>query len=287
MKSAFESNFFSNNKTINLHGRLFDVTHPQVMGILNMTPDSFFDGGTNSSEKTTLLNVEKMIKDGASMIDVGGYSSRPGASIVTVEEEISRTIPIIKRIRSEFKDVVISIDTFRSEVARRAVEEGAHIINDISAGDLDAQMLTTVAMLQVPYIAMHMRGTPETMSELTHYDNVTKEVTEYLQRKINLLHAQGVKDIIIDPGFGFAKSRSQNFTLLNGLEYLHVLEKPILVGVSRKSMIWKTLATQPESALNGTTSLNTVAILKGASILRVHDVKEATEVITLMKALKA
>jgi dihydropteroate synthase len=286
MKSAFESNFFSNNKTINVHGRLFDVSQPQVMGILNMTPDSFFDGGSNATEKLALQKVATMLKDGATMVDVGGYSSRPGAAIVTVEEEIARTIPIIKKIKNEFKDLVISIDTFRSEVARKAVEAGAHIVNDISTGDLDPHMFTTVSMLQVPYIAMHMRGTPETMSELTHYDNVTKEVTEYLQRKINQLHAHGVKDIIVDPGFGFAKSVSQNFTLFNELDYLHVLEKPILVGVSRKSMIWKTLASNPDQALNGTTALNTIAVLKGASILRVHDVKEAVEVITLVNAVR-
>jgi dihydropteroate synthase len=223
-----------------------------------------------------------MLGDGATFIDIGGYSSRPGAIDISAEEEWQRVQPAISAIRKEFPQIIISIDTFRSTIARNAVNEGCDIVNDISAGQLDAEMFNTVAALNVPYIAMHMRGNPQTMSKLTDYENLTKEIINYFHAVIQQLYALKVKDIIIDPGFGFAKTAAQNFELLHNLQRLQILGKPMLVGLSRKSMIWRTLNTTPEQALNGTTALNTIALLKGASILRVHDVKEAREVVGLL-----
>jgi len=257
------------------------------MGIVNVTPDSFYDGGRLTDEKALLIHVEKMLNDGAAIIDVGGYSSRPGASDVPLEEERSRVINAIRCIKNKFADAVISVDTFRSPIARAAVEEGALIINDISAGELDADMFPTVAELQVPYICMHMKGTPQTMQTLATYDNLLHEIISYFHKKIAMLQALGINDIILDPGFGFAKSPEQNFKLLSHLEQLTVLGKPLLVGLSRKSMIWKTLRIDAEQALNGTTALNTVALMKGTSLLRVHDVKEAVECVTLFKSLNS
>ncbi len=226
-----------------------------------------------------------MLAEGADFIDVGGYSSRPGATDISVEEELARVIPVIKAIKDEFPSAIISIDSFRSQVAHVAVVEGAGLVNDISGGQLDPSMIKTVAALQVPYIIMHMRGTPQTMGQLTSYDNLTREVLDYFHQKIYDLKSAGLADIIIDPGFGFAKTADQNFDLLSNLNQFTVLEKPLLVGLSRKSMIWRTLQTTAEHALNGTTILNTLAVLKGASLLRVHDVKEAKEVITLVNRL--
>jgi dihydropteroate synthase len=258
---------------------------PAVMGILNITPDSFYEGSRVQMVNEVLKKTEVMLRDGATFIDIGGYSSRPGASDIPIEEEWQRVQPAISAIRKEFSQAIVSIDTFRSVIARNAVNEGCDIVNDISAGQLDNKMLTTVAELKVPYIAMHMRGIPQTMSQLTDYENLTKEIIDYFHSIIFQLHTLKAKDIIIDPGFGFAKTVAQNFELLNNLQQLQVLGKPMLVGLSRKSMIWRTLKTTPEHSLNGTTALNTIALLKGASILRVHDVKEAMEVINLLNQL--
>jgi dihydropteroate synthase len=269
------------SKTINVRGSLIDLTYPKVMGILNVTPDSFFEGSRFTDETAILDQVEKMLTDGATFIDVGGYSSRPGAKDISEIEELSRSISAVKVIAKKFPEALISIDTFRSEVGRQAILEGACIINDISAGDLDENMFSTVADLKVPYVMMHMRGTPQTMKTLTAYENPVKEITAHLQYKISKLQLLGLTDIIVDPGFGFAKTADQGFHLLKHLEYFQVLGKPILAGLSRKSMIWKTLDTDAEHSLNGTTCLNTIAALKGAAILRVHDVKEAMDVIRL------
>lgn len=271
--------------TINCKQSLIDFSVPKVMGIVNITPDSFYDGGKSTSEAAILKQVEKMLKDGATFIDVGGYSSRPNAEDISVQEEIDRAIPAIELILSHFPDTLISIDTFRSEVARTAVESGAAMVNDISGGDLDSKMIQTVAELQVPYIIMHMRGTPKTMTQLTDYDNITTEVIYDLSAKIREARAAGINDIIVDPGFGFAKTPRQSFELLKNLKLLQTLEAPILSGISRKSFIYKTLQITPQEALNGTTVMNTIAILNGSAILRVHDVKEATECIKLLQNL--
>lgn len=251
---------------------------PKVMGILNVTPDSFFDGGRYIDEAQLLSRAEKMLKEGADIIDVGGYSSRPGAEDVSEGEEITRVVNAVDIILKEYPDTLISVDTFRSKVAREAVMHGAALINDISAGTLDTQMFATVADLGVTYILMHMRGNPKTMNKLTQYDNLLLEMVTFLQEKVSNLREAGVKDIIIDPGFGFAKTIQQNYTILKNLRYFEILELPILVGISRKSTIYKSLQIEPEDALNGTTVLNTIALMNGASFLRVHDVKEAVEV---------
>jgi dihydropteroate synthase len=277
---------FSLNKTLNIGGRLVDLRKPIVMGILNVTPDSFFDGGRYTSEKQILLRVEQMLQEGARMIDLGGASSRPRAPQISSQQEVERVMPALKAIRKEFPQLFISVDTFRSELARISVQEGADLINDISGGSLDEAMFTTIAELKVPYIMMHMKGNPQTMTQHAEYQNLIKEIIDYFQAKIDTLHQLGVKDIIIDPGFGFAKTREHNFQLLNRLDLLKILEKPTLVGLSRKSMIWKTLEISADDALNGTTVLNTIALIKGASILRVHDVKQAIETIQLIDALK-
>lgn len=279
-------NFFKINKTILVKEKLIDLSEPKVMGILNITPDSFFDGGKFIEETQILKQIEKMLKEGATFIDIGGYSSRPGAKDISEEEEKSRVLPAVEVALKKFPDCIISVDTFRSTIAKLAVEAGAGLINDISGGSLDKKMPEVVASLNVPYILMHMQGTPQSMTSQTNYENLLKEMINYFHQKIYAFQALGIKDIIIDPGFGFAKTIDQNFELLKKLDYLKVLEKPMLVGLSRKSTIWKTLSIKPEEALNGTTALNTVALLKGASILRVHDVKEAMEVVKLIKALR-
>lgn len=263
-----------------------DLSLPKVMGILNCTPDSFYDGGVFSSSNRALEQAGKMLDEGAAIIDVGGYSTRPGASDVSEHEEVRRVIPVIEKIIQHFPEAVISIDTFRSSVARQAIASGASIINDISGGGLDSNMFETVTSLGVPYILMHSRGTPQTMASLTQYDHLLRDIVFDLSKKVSQLHSFGVKDIIIDPGFGFAKTIDQNFELLRNFDYFEILEKPILAGLSRKSMIWKTLGVRTEEALNGTTSLNMVALLKGASVLRVHDVKEAVECVKLVNLLK-
>jgi dihydropteroate synthase len=271
--------------TINCKGQLIDLSAPKVMGILNVTPDSFFDGGKYKDENSILNQAERMLSAGAGFIDIGGYSSRPGADFVSEAEELHRVVPIVELILKEFPDTLISIDTFRSEVAKQSVSAGAALINDISAGKLDENMLPSIGALGVPYIMMHMRGNPKTMQQLTTYENLVKDVISYFAERISKAHAEKINDIIIDPGFGFAKTREQNFQLLNNLELLQILDKPILAGVSRKSMIYKTLNTSSEQALNGTTALHMVALQKGAKILRVHDVKEAMECVTLYNQL--
>jgi len=256
------------------------------MGIINITPDSFFSGSRKNTSTDILKTAEKMLSEGATFLDIGGYSSRPGAVDISEQDELDRVLKPIEAIAKEFPQAIISIDTFRSGVAREAVANGARIINDISGGHLDPKMLGVVRELNVPYIAMHMRGTPQTMKEMTDYEDLLKEVTSYFSNVIHRCNDLGIKDVIIDPGFGFAKQASQSFQLLRDLKYLQQLERPMLVGVSRKSMIYKTLGTTPEEALNGTSVLNAIALLNGANILRVHDVKEAVEAIKLVEQLK-
>ncbi|AKC19506.1 dihydropteroate synthase [Flavobacterium psychrophilum] len=271
--------------TINCKGQLIDLSTPKVMGILNVTPDSFYDGGRFVSEKNVLIQVENMLQDGANFIDIGGQSSKPKAAIVSIDEELKRVVSIVDLILKKFPETMISIDTFNSKVAQIAVENGAAIINDISAGNLDDNMFETIAKLQVPYIMMHMRGTPQTMQEMTNYDDLVKDILFYFSEKVAKARSFGINDLIIDPGFGFAKTLEQNFELLNKLELFEMLKLPILVGVSRKSMIYKTLETTPENALNGTSVLNTISLTKGGNILRVHDVKEAVECVKLYAML--
>ncbi len=257
------------------------------MGIINVTPDSFYDGGKTMTLLDIVSQAEQMINEGATFLDVGGYSSRPGADEISEAEELKRVLPAIEAIDREFPDMLISVDTFRSTVAKKAVEHGAALINDISGGTLDKAMISTVAGLAVPYIAMHIRGTPKTMNSQTNYENVTRDVIFYFSEKIAEARANGINDIIADPGFGFAKTRQQSFEILNNLELFRQLNIPLLVGLSRKSMIYKTLQSTPENALNGTTALHSIALLKGASILRVHDVKEAVECVTLLQGFKS
>jgi len=268
--------------TINCLGKLIDLTSPKVMGILNVTPNSFYDGGKHSDEKSVLFQVEKMLTEGATFIDIGAYSSKPSSEFVSELEEIERLVPAIQLILKYFPDTLISVDTFRAKVAKAAMENGACIINDISAGSLDTEMMETVARLQVPYIMMHMKGNPQTMQSLANYENITKEILFYFSEKVAQARSLGINDLLIDPGFGFAKTKDQNFEVMNNLELFQMLELPILVGVSRKSMIYKTLETSADFALNGTTVMNTIALQKGANILRVHDVKEAMETIKLV-----
>lgn len=273
--------------TINCKGNLIDLSTPKVMGVLNLTPDSFYDGGKYKNESDILSQVYIMLKSGATFVDIGAYSSRPNATHIEEAEELKRLLPIISLIIKEFPEILISIDTFRSQVAKHGIEAGAALINDISAGKLDENMLPTIATLKVPYIMMHMKGTPQTMQQQTDYKNLMKDILFYFSERIAKAHALGIIDVIIDPGFGFAKTTEQNFELLKHLELLKTLDKAILTGLSRKSMIYKTLKNAPKDALNGTTVLNTVALQKGASILRVHDVKEAMECVTLLNQLKA
>ncbi len=272
-------------QTLNCHGNLIDLSVPKIMGIINVTPDSFYDGGKTFSENEILEQAEKMLSEGASFLDIGGYSTRPNADEISEKEEIRRVVEAIEIILKKFPEALISVDTFRSEVAQKAVEAGAAIVNDVSGGTLDTEMYSTVARLKVPYIVMHMRGTPQTMAKLNDYKNVSIEVLKDLSEKIARARAVGINDIIADPGFGFAKTRKQSFEVLSNLEFFQNLGVPILVGVSRKSMIYKTLETSAQNALNGTTSLNTIALLKGASILRVHDVKEAVECVKLWEKI--
>jgi dihydropteroate synthase len=269
------------NITLNLKGKLRIIDHPMVMGIINATPDSFYVG-SRKSEDNVLRTAEKMLTDGAEILDIGAYSTRPGAQEVSVEEELKRAIPIIKIIHQHFPDTIISIDTFRAEIARAAVEVGASIINDVSAGEDDANMFDTVAKLGVPYIMMHKRGTPQTMTKLTQYEDIVLDVLNYFTNRISAAKLAGIKDLIVDSGFGFAKTMEQNYQLLKSLDRFAILELPILVGVSRKRMIQQIIDTSAADALNGTTVLHTLALLKGADILRVHDVKEAVESVKLV-----
>lgn len=271
--------------TINCNGKLINLNQPKIMGILNITPDSFFDGGKHNNEKGILLHVEKMLQEGATFIDIGAYSSRPGAVHISEKEELERMLPIVKSIIRTFPEAILSIDTFRSEIAKASVQEGAAIINDISSGELDTKMLSTIGDLQVPYIMMHMQGTPQNMQANPTYNNVTQDVLFYFSKKVAEARSHGINDVIIDPGFGFGKTITHNYQLLNELELLRNAELPVLIGLSRKSMIYKVLDTTPEHALNGTIALNFLALHKGTQILRVHDVKEAKECVTLFESL--
>lgn len=261
---------------------MLDLSVPKVMAILNITPDSFYSGSRVSNEAEILERVKNMLNDGADILDVGGYSTRPGADNISEAEEMDRIAPVIAAIHQTFPDAIISIDTFRSNVARTALECGASIINDISGFEIDPDIADVAAENNVPYILMHMRGTPQTMTSQTNYDNLIMDIASYFSKKIQVLQDKGVKDIIIDPGFGFSKTIEQNYQLLEEMEILSFLNKPILLGISRKSMIYKKLGIKPEEALNGTIALNAIGLSKGANILRVHDVKEAVDLIRLL-----
>ena len=273
--------------TINCKGQLIDLSKPKVMGILNVTPNSFFDGGKYKNADEIVAQVQKMLSEGATFIDIGAYSSKPNAEFVSVEEEIARIVPIVELLVQQFPNILISIDTFRSEVAEACILKGAALINDISAGKLDDLMLGVVAKYKVPYIMMHMRGTPQTMQILTEYEDLIKEMLLYFSERIAAARSLGINDLIVDPGFGFAKTLEQNYEVLQKMELFQQLELPILSGISRKSMIYKVLNTNASESLNGTTTLNTITLVKGASILRVHDVKEAMECVTLFNAMNS
>lgn len=270
---------------INCKGQLIDLNEPKIMGIVNTTPDSFYDGGSNDSMELILEKVRTHLKNGADMIDLGGYSTKPGAEKVTEEEELKRTIPVIEKLIKEFPNLLISVDTFRGKVAREAIAAGASIINDVSGWELDSDMFSAIIELKVPYILMHMQGNPQTMQQNPHYDNITSEVNSYFSKKIKALREAGINDIILDPGFGFAKNIEHNYTLFSEMEVIGFGDYPLLVGISRKSMIYKLFNTSPSEALNGTSVLNFAALQKGAKILRVHDVKEAKETLSLFKKL--
>ncbi len=270
---------------INCLGNLMDLTKPKVMGILNVTPNSFYDGGKYQHEKEILNRVEVMLDEGADFIDIGAYSSKPNAELVTEQEEMQRLLPVVDAVLQAFPSTIISVDTFRSGVAKIAIEHGAAMVNDISAGSLDEKMMETVAQLQVPYIMMHMKGTPQTMMQQVQYEDIVKEMLFYFSEKVAQARQLGIHDLIVDPGFGFAKTTEQNYEVLQKLQLFQVLELPILAGVSRKSMIYKPLESSPDHALNGTTALNMIALTKGASILRVHDIKEAVECVKLFSLM--
>jgi dihydropteroate synthase len=284
--SEIEDKLFPLKYTLQIKGRLVCLKRPQIMGILNLTPDSFFgESRVLGSREVLIEKVTKMVSEGADMLDLGGYSTRPGAVDVTLEEEIQRIVPAVEWIAEAFPSVLISVDTFRAKVAEAAVSSGAHLVNDISAGSLDPKMLETVGKLEIPYIAMHMRGNPQTMQKKTNYSDILVELLNYFAEKTALCRKFGIKDVIIDPGFGFAKTIDQNYWILRNLKYFQALSLPILAGVSRKSMIYKTLGVSPEEALNGSTALHIYALTQGANILRVHDVKEAKETLTLYHQL--
>ena len=272
--------------TINCNGKLIDLNTPRIMGILNLTPDSFFDGGRYQIEEEILKQVEIMLSEGATFIDLGGYSSRPGAKNVSAEDERLRVLPALELILKNFENILVSIDTFRSDIAQECIETGACMVNDISAGSMDEKMFETVARLQVPYIIMHMKGTPQDMQTHTTYQNLVKDIIYYFSEKVFELRALGLNDIIIDPGYGFSKTLDQNYEILGCSELLKNLELPILTGISRKSMLYKVLECGPEDALNATTAVHSIALMKGTNILRVHDVKEASETIRIMEQIK-
>lgn len=273
---------------INVNGRLTDLSKPQVMGILNVTPDSFYAGSRAETEQAIIQRLHQIVEEGASIIDVGAYSSRPNAQHISMDEEMKRLRIGLNLIQKHIPNAVVSVDTFRADVAKMCVEEyNVALINDIAAGSMDEQMFTTIARLGVPYIIMHMQGTPQDMQENPHYDNLLKEIFYHFSKKVQQLRDLGVKDIILDPGFGFGKTIEHNYQLMNHLEEFKLFELPLLVGISRKSMIYKLLGTTPEEALNGTTALNTIALMKGANILRVHDVKAAVEAVTIVEKMKA
>ena len=270
--------------TFNCKGKLLVLDQPLVMGIINVTPDSFYEGSRYTGVDAILRQAERMLNDGADILDIGGQSTRPGSGQVTAEEEVKRVTGGIEAINEKFPGAVISIDTYYSLVAKEAIAAGASLVNDISGGSMDTKMISTIAGLQVPYILMHMKGTPQTMQQSAKYENVVKEVLDFFILKVNELHKAGINDVIVDPGFGFGKNISHNFELLRNLSIFKMLECPVLVGISRKSTIYKTLGITADEALNGTTVLNTIALMNGANILRVHDVKEAKETVQLVKA---
>jgi len=277
--------FFQKKTTLNAGGRLIDLSSPKVMGIINLTPDSFYAGSRKQGLEEALLQAGKMLEEGAAFLDLGAYSSRPGAEDISVQEETDRLLPVVEAIAENFPEAVLSVDTFRSKVAEAAVKAGAHIINDISGGQLDENMFATVARLQAPYILMHMKGTPQNMNKMAEYGDVFAEVYDYLAGKYYQLKQLGVHDVIIDPGLGFAKKAEHSYLLLKRLQDFNMLQLPLLAGISRKTMIYKTLGITAADALNGTTVLNTIALTKGANILRVHDVKEAVEAVKLFQAV--
>lgn len=273
--------YLLDNYSINFKGNLISLSRPVVMSILNTTPDSFFDGGKYNSIDKALKKVEKDLNQGATIIDIGGYSTKPGGNKVTIDEEIRRTIPYIEKIVDTFPEINISIDTFRGKVAALAIDAGAGMINDVSAWNIDKEMFETIKKYNVPYVLMHMKGEPKNMQDNPRYENVTKEVIQFLSEKLNMLNSHGISDVIIDPGFGFGKTNADNYKLLKNIEFLKVFKAPILAGISRKSMIYKTLKINKLDSINGTTALNMFALSKGAKILRVHDVKQAMECIYL------
>jgi dihydropteroate synthase len=277
---------FNTTHLINLKGSLMDLSKPKVMGIINVTPDSFYDGGKYTEMGPIIKQVRNMLRDGADIIDIGGQSTRPNAKMVSAKTELKRVLPVVESILEKFPKTILSIDTWYSEVAGRCIERGAAMVNDVSAGRIDKNMYKTVGKLRVPYVLMHMKGTPKTMQLAPRYRDVSQEVVSFLIKEISKLRAAGVVDIVVDPGFGFGKTVTHNFELLNKLERLKLTGCPLLAGVSRKSMIYKTLNTSAKNALNGTTALNMVALIKGARILRVHDVKEAKEVCQLFEQLE-
>jgi len=280
-----EKNFFEAKNSLNIKGKLIDLSCAKVMGIINVTPDSFYDKSRTGNIDVALNKAAQFLNEGASFIDIGAYSSRPGAKNISANEEQDRLVPIVSSIASHFPEAIISIDTFRAQVAETCINHGAHMINDISAGDLDEQMFDTVARLKVPYIMMHMQGTPQNMQQNPVYNHVVLNVIDYFAKKLAQLKMLNVHDVILDPGFGFGKTNEHNYALLNQLEDFKIFKLPVLVGFSRKGMIYKTIKKTAAEALNGTTVLNTVALQKGAGILRVHDVKEAVECVQLVSQL--
>jgi len=274
------------NHLINCKGRLLDLSSPKIMGILNVTPDSFYDGGQYNNIDNALFQAEKMLKEGADIIDIGGMSSRPGADIISTDEELRRVVPVVNQIAAHFPESILSIDTIKAEVAKQAIEAGGHIVNDISAGQFDDDFYQTVAKLDVPYILMHMNGSPKTMQHNPNYDNVVTHITDFFVQEVGILRDLGVKDIILDVGFGFGKTIEHNYQLLKQLSDFQIFDLPIMVGVSRKSMIYKYLNIEAKDALNGTSVLHLAALQNGGNILRVHDVKAAKEVVQLWEMLK-
>jgi dihydropteroate synthase len=284
--SETEDKLFPPKITLNSRGKLLLLKEPWVMGIINITPDSFYSKSRIPKDSTGILNKAwEMVNEGAKVLDIGGYSSRPGAEEISVEEELTRVVPVINIIKKEFPEILLSIDTFRSRVAKEAVENGTDIVNDISGGELDPEMIPEVGQLNVPYICMHMRGNPDNMASLTHYADLEKDILYYFNRKLAQCKKSGIKDVIIDPGFGFAKTLAQNYRILKNISYFKTINIPLLVGLSRKSMIYKLLGVNQDEALNGTTALNMVALMHGANILRVHDVKQAVETVKIFKQI--
>lgn len=271
--------------TLNCKGRLLLIKEPIIMGIINTTPDSFYSGSRFNEIDAVLQKADQMIADGATIIDVGGQSTRPNSQRISAEEERDRVIPVVKAIHERFPQTIISIDSFYAQVVKDAIETGSSMVNDVSAGTIDADLIPAVASLHVPYVLMHMQGNLQTMQQNPHYENIVPEVFDFLNKKIKELHEAGIHDIIVDPGFGFGKSIDHNFELLSGLDFFQHLSKPLLAGLSRKATIYKTLGVTPEEALNGSTVLHTISLMKGASILRVHDIKEARQTIQLFEAL--